>query len=101
MTLFYIIKDGPQIGQSGSGWENVLNTVCLFLYVVCDNCDGKQARKTNTSSPLGFLLDHGLDSVVTPFVALNIFCLFGLDGQMFFLLSIISAVGFYFVTYEQ
>ncbi len=37
---------------------------CLF-YLHMDCLDGKQARKTNTSSPLGQLFDHGkcLDSV--------------------------------------
>ena len=28
-----------------------------------DNMDGKQARKTKTSSPLGMIFDHGLDAV--------------------------------------
>jgi len=30
-----------------------------------DNLDGKQARRTNTSSPLGLLFDHGCDALVT------------------------------------
>ena len=28
-----------------------------------DNIDGKQARKTGNSSPLGLLFDHGCDSL--------------------------------------
>jgi ethanolaminephosphotransferase len=38
---------------------------CYFCYMVCDNCDGKQARRTKTSSPLGMLIDHGLDSMTS------------------------------------
>lgn len=30
-----------------------------------DNMDGKQARRTNTSSPLGLLFDHGCDAMTT------------------------------------
>jgi len=30
-----------------------------------DNMDGKQARKTNASSPLGMMFDHGCDALVT------------------------------------
>uniref|UniRef100_T1GLP6 Uncharacterized protein n=1 Tax=Megaselia scalaris TaxID=36166 RepID=T1GLP6_MEGSC len=33
--------------------------------------DGKQARRTNSSSPLGELFDHGCDSLSTIFVALS------------------------------
>lgn len=32
---------------------------------------GKQARRTNTSSPLGELFDHGCDSISTVFVAIS------------------------------
>lgn len=37
----------------------------LFLYQSLDAIDGKQARRTKSSSPLGELFDHGCDSVST------------------------------------
>ncbi|CAG9477778.1 choline/ethanolaminephosphotransferase, putative [Plasmodium vivax] len=37
----------------------------LFLYQTFDALDGKQARRTNTSSPLGQLFDHGCDSITS------------------------------------
>lgn len=30
-----------------------------------DNLDGKQARRTGTSSPLGLMFDHGTDALTT------------------------------------
>lgn len=30
-----------------------------FAYITLDNMDGKQARRTGTSSPLGQMFDHG------------------------------------------
>jgi phosphatidylglycerophosphate synthase len=36
--------------------------VALFVYSTLDNMDGKQARRTGTSSPLGLLFDHGCDA---------------------------------------
>jgi ethanolaminephosphotransferase len=36
--------------------------IAYFLYMICDNTDGKHARNTGTSSPLGMLFDHGIDS---------------------------------------
>ncbi|GAU96331.1 hypothetical protein RvY_07792 [Ramazzottius varieornatus] len=46
-----------------------------------DGLDGKHARRTNTSSPLGELFDHGLDSWVTTLHALCIFSVFGRDHE--------------------
>ena len=36
-----------------------------FLYYIFDLCDGKHARNTGNSSPLGLLMDHGCDAVTT------------------------------------
>jgi len=46
----------------------------LFLYQSLDAIDGKQARRTGTSSPLGELFDHGCDSLSTVFVSLASCC---------------------------
>ncbi|ORX64724.1 hypothetical protein DL89DRAFT_297030 [Linderina pennispora] len=35
----------------------------MWLYSTFDNVDGKQARRTGTSSPLGELFDHGCDAL--------------------------------------
>ncbi len=40
------------------------NTLTVLLYQTCDAVDGKQARRTGTSSPLGQLVDHGCDTLV-------------------------------------
>eukprot|EP00178_Gracilaria_changii_P020015 TRINITY_DN580_c0_g1_i3.p1 TRINITY_DN580_c0_g1~~TRINITY_DN580_c0_g1_i3.p1 ORF type:complete len:398 (+),score=43.36 TRINITY_DN580_c0_g1_i3:153-1346(+) len=37
--------------------------LALFSYMVLDNLDGKQARRTNSSSALGQLFDHGCDAL--------------------------------------
>lgn len=48
----------------------LLFAIGLFVYQTLDACDGKQARRTGSSSPLGELFDHGCDSLSTVFVAL-------------------------------
>ena len=42
-----------------------------------DGIDGKQARRTKTSSPLGELFDHGLDSWATLFLPVGLYSIFG------------------------
>lgn len=39
--------------------------------------DGKQARRTGTSGPLGELFDHGLDSYSAVLIPIYMFSLFG------------------------
>lgn len=52
-------------------WALVLSALGLFIYQSLDAIDGKQARRTNSSSALGELFDHGCDAVSTVFVAVG------------------------------
>ncbi|XP_010711746.1 cholinephosphotransferase 1-like [Meleagris gallopavo] len=52
-------------------WAYLLGALGLFIYQSLDAIDGKQARRTNSSSPLGELFDHGCDSISTVFVVLG------------------------------
>jgi ethanolaminephosphotransferase len=44
-------------------WVFLYQACAMLIYQTLDNMDGKQARKTNSSSPLGLLFDHGCDAV--------------------------------------
>lgn len=46
-----------------------------------DGCDGKQARRTQSSSPLGELFDHGLDSWATFFLPVSLYSVYGRGGM--------------------
>ena len=46
-------------------WVYLFNCLCVFFYQTMDALDGKQARRTGTSSPLGELFDHGCDAMTT------------------------------------
>ena len=57
-----LIYHCPNLNQPIDSWVLWLHGFALFTYQVLDNLDGKQARKTKNSSPLGMLFDHGCDS---------------------------------------
>ena len=42
-------------------WFFFLQFYAFLTYRVLDECDGKQARRTGNSSPLGLIFDHGCD----------------------------------------
>ncbi len=63
----------------------IICCIGLFIYQTLDAIDGKQARRTGSSSPLGELFDHGCDAVSVVFVSLAIACSLGLGNYPNFL----------------
>ncbi|KAI1319478.1 CDP-alcohol phosphatidyltransferase [Xylariaceae sp. FL0255] len=53
----------PDLIGPGPSWLYFSFAFGLFMYQTMDNIDGKQARRTGTSSGLGELFDHGIDSL--------------------------------------
>uniref|UniRef100_A0A8C4LYC2 Selenoprotein I n=1 Tax=Equus asinus asinus TaxID=83772 RepID=A0A8C4LYC2_EQUAS len=46
-------------------------------FYASDGVDGKQARRTNSSTPLGELFDHGLDSWSCVYFVVTVYSIFG------------------------
>ncbi len=66
-----------------------------------DNCDGKQARRTDTSSPLGELFDHGCDALNCWVLGLIELASISLGtGELSSLFMLIVFWGFYLPTWE-
>ncbi|KAJ1951670.1 hypothetical protein EC988_003980 [Linderina pennispora] len=53
----------PDLAGPGPWWLYFAFGIGMWLYSTFDNVDGKQARRTGTSSPLGELFDHGCDAL--------------------------------------
>uniref|UniRef100_A0A8C7P6J8 Ethanolaminephosphotransferase 1 n=1 Tax=Oncorhynchus mykiss TaxID=8022 RepID=A0A8C7P6J8_ONCMY len=58
-------------------WVWVAAGLFNFLAYTLDGVDGKQARRTNSSTPLGELFDHGLDSWACVFFVATVYSIFG------------------------
>ncbi|GFT47327.1 hypothetical protein NPIL_537981 [Nephila pilipes] len=71
-TTLILVYYSPDAQQEPPSWAFLLCAAGLFVYQSLDACDGKQARRTGSSSPLGELFDHGCDSISTVFVSLGI-----------------------------
>jgi ethanolaminephosphotransferase len=55
----------PAATAAAPAWLWLCASASLFVYQTLDALDGKQARRTGTSSPLGELFDHGCDAIST------------------------------------
>jgi len=57
----------PNLDSQVPSWILVVNGLATFIYYTLDCMDGKQARRTGSSSPLGQLFDHGVDCLTSHF----------------------------------
>lgn len=90
----------------------VVFSLCVFAYQTLDNIDGKQARKTGNSTPLGIyslihilgmLFDHGCDAFGLLFLALAVARIICLDNRETILyVGFVGVIfGFYFSVWCQ
>ncbi|XP_053092498.1 choline/ethanolaminephosphotransferase 1a [Pangasianodon hypophthalmus] len=70
-TTLILAYHCPTATEQAPTWAYLSCAVGLFIYQSLDAIDGKQARRTNSSTPLGELFDHGCDSLSTVFVILG------------------------------
>lgn len=62
--------------------------VSILIYQTLDNIDGKQARRTRSGSPLGMLFDHGVDSLSSFMITLQMLEIFRINNQDIIVLSL-------------
>lgn len=76
---------------------------CSFLYMawlILDNIDGKQARRTRTSSALGLLFDHQVDALNVT-ITTTYFANLLMAPQYALIYWFIGSLPFYFTTWEE
>lgn len=78
------------------------NAACYLIYRMLDEMDGKQARRTGNSSPLGLLFDHGCDAFTCGLLSLMFakITMVG-EGIIPFVTVVMSQTPFFFATLEE
>lgn len=92
----------PSISESAPSWVYLFAAFCMFFYQTMDALDGKQARRTGNSSPLGELFDHGCDAMSTTLIGLSLACALRLgSGWYFFFVTLSSYLVFFMAQWEE
>ena len=94
LTSLVLVLYCPTATEMAPWWTTFSCALGLFIYQTLDAIDGKQARRTKTSSPLGELFDHGCDSLSTVFVSIASCCAVRLGlypGWMLFQVTSLSS----------
>ncbi|KAJ6661139.1 hypothetical protein lerEdw1_015275, partial [Lerista edwardsae] len=82
-NFFLMAYFDPDFYASAPNHEHVPNKVWVIVGILnfaaytLDGVDGKQARRTKSSTPLGELFDHGLDSWACMFFVVTVYSTFG------------------------
>ncbi|KAI9496956.1 CDP-alcohol phosphatidyltransferase-domain-containing protein [Zychaea mexicana] len=97
-TLYYY---SPDLGPCPN-WVYTTFGIGLFLYQSLDAIDGKQARRTGMSGPLGELFDHGCDALNTTLGVLTWASATSLGQSWWTVVSLMASLGnFYLSTWEE
>ena len=103
-TMWYF-SPGLEPNPLAPAWIYLFNCVAMLIYQTLDNMDGKQARRTSSSSPLGLLFDHGCDAANSIFGSANwiisIGLVLGQDTFECWALVLGPMVLFYVTTWEE
>ncbi len=103
LALFSFAPDGRALPSSSPlpVWAPLCVAVSVFLYQTLDAIDGKQARRTGSSSPLGELFDHGCDAVTCGLVVLAALVAMGAGGTPLFLTVTLTATTAFYMAHWQ
>ncbi len=83
-------------------WMYLVFVLLIFLGQTLDAIDGKHARNTKRSSPLGQLMDHGCDAFSNSFVIIMIAQAHCLGNSFFTVLAqVLVQLPFYTFTWEE
>eukprot|EP00347_Sterkiella_histriomuscorum_P019715 403340566 len=83
-------------------WWCYLEAASYFIYRMLDEMDGKQARKTGNSSPLGLLFDHGCDAFTAGLITLMALKLLQVGNNPLIILGLVAVTqAFHFSTLEE
>ncbi|GAA6051633.1 hypothetical protein JCM3770_001203 [Rhodotorula araucariae] len=88
--------------QAAPRWLYWTFAAGLFAYQSLDAIDGKQARRTGTSGPLGELFDHGCDALNTTLGCLLTASALNLGLSWWTVTSLVATnMNFYLTTWEE
>ncbi|KAM0674189.1 hypothetical protein GVAV_002263 [Gurleya vavrai] len=96
ISLFLTLITDPYLNNQKYPIVKLINAFFLFAYQTFDAIDGKQARRTNSSSPLGQLFDHGCDALVCFSTAITIASSLGLGNTSYLIMFLFSLISIYY-----
>ncbi|EAS06711.3 CDP-alcohol phosphatidyltransferase (macronuclear) [Tetrahymena thermophila SB210] len=100
LILWYMFPD--KLEGDVPRWYCLFVSLMHLVYMNFDNLDGKQARKTGNSSPMGLLFDHGCDAMIVFVQGITLATCMGFgNNYLAYLVYASGAIPFYITTLEE
>jgi phosphatidylglycerophosphate synthase len=96
-----MLYSSPTLDKTIPPWANIFCGITLFIYQTMDAMDGKQARRTKSSSALGQLFDHGCDAVSTLLSALSLCACLGAGPYWTLTFITFSVIAFFTAQWNE
>lgn len=101
-VIFLFYPNPENFGNAYPAILGLLQAISMFVYIIMDNSDGKQARKIGASSPLGLMFDHGLDMINCMTTTSTLLRLVQIGNNWMFILTLMCTMSqFYYATLEE
>lgn len=102
ISLYLTLLFNPSLDKEAPRWVYVVTGLCVLAYQTFDNMDGKQARRTGSSSALGMLFDHGCDALNSGIMCIPLASVMMTGWSTKFFMCMWSGfVPFYFQAFEE
>ena len=101
-ALIFVIYD-PSLSGRYPNIFYLIAAVGIFAYQTLDNLDGQQARKIGACSPLGQLIDHGLDSFTASSFVIILLCCLGIEqgSALVWIFMIVNVIATFMANTEE
>eukprot|EP01113_Clastostelium_recurvatum_P003812 TRINITY_DN11684_c0_g1_i5.p1 TRINITY_DN11684_c0_g1~~TRINITY_DN11684_c0_g1_i5.p1 ORF type:complete len:454 (+),score=96.40 TRINITY_DN11684_c0_g1_i5:47-1408(+) len=91
----------PTFSEEVPRWSFFVAAALIFAYQTLDNLDGKQARRTKSSSPLGELMDHGCDALSVILFSMMVGASIRIGEHLVFYSAVAGFIPFYAAHWEE
>lgn len=102
LTGILALLYNPTLSRDAPRWLHLLTAITIFSYQTLDNMDGKQARRTGSSSALGMFFDHACDCINAGVTIVSMGSVMGTGWTPTFFITYLAAFyPFYGQTWEE
>jgi len=101
VTTFLTFYFEPNPQAERPKWIGICAVISMFLYQTFDAVDGKHARRTGQSSPLGQLFDHGIDGFTLTIATYNVAAGRGLTPLQFYIMFTVGHISYYCAQWSE
>ena len=99
LTIYFF---NPSLSEAPDTVCQVWAGLSFLFYMMMDAIDGRQARRTKSGSPLGQLLDHGCDSILSGVISIVLASTLRIGvGMDLFILVAVSQIVFFIGQWEE